>query len=355
MIEKIKSKLSAFTKSRQARLSIAAFLTAVAVASATLLNCSIHTIKIFDGHKTYTVRAFNNNVTLAMDSVALKSDDFEVLETKTKDSVTTVKISYNFPVHITQGDKTTTIDFVGGTVKEALAKAGITPDKYDFVEPALETEIDKETYIDYTDINYVKSTTKKKVPFETEKTYSSELKKGTKKVTAEGKDGVNKVIKTEKFVNGESVETKTKTVVLSKPVTKKVTVGTKVVKKTTSTKGHISTLSPQNEIELDQNGVPVKYKSKMTVRATAYTHTGNPCSTGVMPKPGYIAVNPKVIPYGTKMFIKTTDGKYVYGYAVAADTGGFIKNHPTGIDLFFNSKSECRNFGVRTAEIYILE
>ena len=92
----------------------------------------------------------------------------------------------------------------------------------------------------------------------------------------------------------------------------------------------------------------------MKVRATAYTHTGNRCSTGVKPQPGYIAVNPKVIPYGTEMFIKTTDGKYIYGYAVAADTGGFIKRHPTGIDLFFDTEKECINFGVRTAEIYIL-
>jgi 3D (Asp-Asp-Asp) domain-containing protein len=54
------------------------------------------------------------------------------------------------------------------------------------------------------------------------------------------------------------------------------------------------------------------------------------------------------------MFIKTTDGKYIYGYAVAADTGGFIKNYPTGIDLFFDTRGECVDFGVRTAEIYIL-
>ncbi len=358
MIEKIKSKLFALAKGRQVRLSIAAFLTALAVASATLLNCSIHTIKIFDGHETYTVRSLNNNVALVMESIALKSNDYEVLETKTSDNVTTVKISYNFPVHITQGDKTISIDFCGGTVEEALAQAGITPDEFDFVEPSLDTEIKDSCYIDYTDINYIKTTDKETVPYDTEKVYSDKLKKGTKKVTTEGKNGVNKIISTEKFVNGVSVETATKTVVVKEPVNKKVTVGTKVIKKETakaSSKGHISTLSPKAEIELDENGVPVNYKSKMTVRATAYTHTGNKCATGVSPKPGYIAVNPKVIPYGTKMFIKTTDGKYIYGYAIAADTGGFVKKHPTGIDLFFNTKGECRNFGVRTAEIYILE
>ena len=357
MIEKIKSKLSALKNSRQVRLGIAAFLTALAIASATLLNCSIHTIKIFDGHETYTVRSLNNNIAMVMENITLKSKSYEILETKTSDNVTTVKISYVFPVHITQGDKTVTIDFCGGTVQEALNIAGFTPDEFDFVEPALDTQITKTCYIDYTDINYVESRNQETVPFSTEKVYSDKLKKGVEKVTAEGKDGVNEVISTEKFVNGVSVETSTQTVVLSQPINKKVTVGTKVTKKisaNTSSSGYISTLSPQTEIELDENGIPVSYKSKMTVRATAYTHTGNRCSTGVKPQPGYIAVNPKVIPYGTKMFIKTTDGKYIYGYAVAADTGGFIKKHPTGIDLFFNTESECEKFGVRTAEIYIL-
>ena len=93
----------------------------------------------------------------------------------------------------------------------------------------------------------------------------------------------------------------------------------------------------------------------MTSRATAYTYTGHNCATGVAPQPGYIAVNPNVIPYGTKMYIKTADGSVIYGYAVAADTGGFIKNHPTGVDLFMATRSECVSFGVRNVEIYILE
>ena len=55
------------------------------------------------------------------------------------------------------------------------------------------------------------------------------------------------------------------------------------------------------------------------------------------------------------MYIKTADGSVIYGYAVAADTGGFVKNHPTGVDLFMSTRSACVNFGVRNVEIYILE
>ena len=93
----------------------------------------------------------------------------------------------------------------------------------------------------------------------------------------------------------------------------------------------------------------------MVSRATAYTYTGHNCATGVAPQPGYIAVNPKVIPYGTKMYIRTADGSFIYGYAVAADTGGFVTSHPTGVDLFMSTRSACVSFGVRNVEIYILE
>ncbi len=355
MIEKIKYNLSAFFKSRQVRLGVAALLTAIAVAGATLVNCSIHTIKVFDGQKTYTVRSLNNNVASVMENMDLKSKIYEVLETETSKMFTSVKIAYGFPVFITQGENTTKVNLCKGTVQDALKLAGITADEFDMVQPSLDTEITETTYIDFVDISFVNTTVEETVPFNTKTTYSAEIKKGEKKVLNEGKDGVNQVTYTEKFVNGVSVEKKaTNTVVLSSAVDKQIAVGTKVTNSYSNGK-YISKLNPTKEIELDANGVPVNYKSKMTVRATAYSHTGSRCATGVSPIPGYIAVNPKVIPYGTKMFIKTTDGRYIYGYAVAADTGGFVKRHPTGIDLFFDSESECKRFGVRSAEIYILE
>ena len=55
------------------------------------------------------------------------------------------------------------------------------------------------------------------------------------------------------------------------------------------------------------------------------------------------------------MYIKSSDGKYVYGYAVAADTGGFARKNPTKVDLAFPSAVACSNFGRRNVEIYILE
>lgn len=44
--------------------------------------------------------------------------------------------------------------------------------------------------------------------------------------------------------------------------------------------------------------------------------------------PGHIAVNPKQFPYGTELYIVSLDGKFVYGYCMAADTGGFAREIP---------------------------
>ena len=40
---------------------------------------------------------------------------------------------------------------------------------------------------------------------------------------------------------------------------------------------------------------------------------------------GNVAVDPRIIPYGSKLFIMSADGKYVYGYGIACDTGGSVR------------------------------
>jgi 3D (Asp-Asp-Asp) domain-containing protein len=55
------------------------------------------------------------------------------------------------------------------------------------------------------------------------------------------------------------------------------------------------------------------------------------------------------------MYIVSADGKYTYGYAIAADTGGFAKRNPYMVDLYFNTESACINFGIRNVKIYVLE
>lgn len=81
--------------------------------------------------------------------------------------------------------------------------------------------------------------------------------------------------------------------------------------------------------------------------STAYTHTGNRTATGIWPYRGIVAVDPRVIPLGTRMYVEG------YGYAVAQDTGGLIKGNI--IDVFMDTEEEAIQWGRRMVNIRIID
>lgn len=108
-------------------------------------------------------------------------------------------------------------------------------------------------------------------------------------------------------------------------------------------------------LTLDANGVPTNYRYCITGKATAY-YSGYITSTGTAPMQGTVAVDPREIPYGTRMYITSADGSIIYGYAVAEDTGGFIYwEHGATVDLYMHSYDDCCVWGWRDANIYILD
>jgi len=70
-------------------------------------------------------------------------------------------------------------------------------------------------------------------------------------------------------------------------------------------------------------------------------------ATGLRARKGIVAVDPRIIPLGTRLYIPG------YGEALAADTGGWIKNYR--IDLCFESLEECFSFGRRSIRIYLVD
>ena len=66
----------------------------------------------------------------------------------------------------------------------------------------------------------------------------------------------------------------------------------------------------------------------LSCSATAYTTEGfteKHNASGNIARVGTVAVDPKVIPLGTALYIVTDDGEYIYGYCIAEDTGGAVK------------------------------
>ncbi|MBQ0111307.1 MAG: G5 domain-containing protein, partial [Oscillospiraceae bacterium] len=195
---------------------------------------------------------------------------------------------------------------------------------------------------------------------------SASLYKGDSKISKKGENGSATVVYEITTVDGIEIG-RTQ---ISRTVTKEAVSGVKLIgtkkkpatvkkaaavgAKTSASISTVSVLKPSSAIALDSKNRPVKYKSVKTVQATAYHQRIPSTATGMTARPGIVAVNPKVIPYYTKMWIVSTDGKYVYGYSIAADTGGFARKRPNNVDLYFASESQCEAFGRRNVNIYFL-
>ena len=100
-------------------------------------------------------------------------------------------------------------------------------------------------------------------------------------------------------------------------------------------------------------GEVLTYDRVMTSLATAYCDKGL-TATGTQARVGAIAVDPEVIPYGTRVYIVSKDGKYAYGPATAEDCGSKEHIYDTRIDLHFDTYEECRQFGARYCRVYFL-
>lgn len=181
------------------------------------------------------------------------------------------------------------------------------------------------------------------IPFDTQYVESDKLLPGKSEIQEKGEKGIlRQVVKTFE-VGGQisdqqvqsSFEFKSpkKEVILqnSKPVPKK-----KVI--------------IQNSIPAAAEGLELaKMNIRLTlnVESTAYTYTGNKTATGVEPREGLIAVDPKVIAMGSKVYVEG------YGYAIAADTGGAIRGNR--IDVFFPTLRKCIDWGRKSVHIYVLQ
>lgn len=245
------------------------------------------------------------------------------------------------------------------TVEDALEHANIELGEHDTVNKSLKAKVKNNTKIKVNRVHYKKNTKTEKIKFKTVKKNTSSLYIGQQKTKKKGKNGTKKVTYTSKVVNGEVKETYvSKTKVTKKSKNKVVLVGTKRKNYTTfaynptsfktKSKGGAGTIT-------DCNGKKIAYKQVISGPATAYTaHSGARTSVGDRVHIGGVAVNPRVIPYGSKLYIESPDGSFVYGYAVANDTGGFIHTSNTVVDLYYPSYSACVNFGRRPVNIYVL-
>jgi uncharacterized protein YabE (DUF348 family) len=233
------------------------------------------------------------------------------------------------------------------TVCEFLADNKIELSSYDVVEPSLDTVLDSSSAVNLTkaDVEFVTETAE--IPFKTVAVPNNRENVGSKTVKNEGEKGLKEISYMVVTRNGTLVSKEiTDTKILKKPVDKVTEYGTVAV--VLSSRG--DALRYKEVIKMSASAYDLSYQSTgKRVGDRGYGVT----ASGMRVKRGVVAVDTRVIPLGTRLYIESSDGKYIYGNAVAADTGGAIKGNK--IDLFMETNSECRAFGRRSVNVYILE
>lgn len=248
-----------------------------------------------------------------------------------------IAIQRAFPLKVVVGGKEQDVWSTSTTVADFLSQQGITLNEMDRVEPALKQTVTKDAVINVIRVEKVTDVVEEPINFAVVTKNDSNLEKGKQKVVTEGQEGLLSKHYEVILENGKEVSRK---LVTEKKVREKqdkvVAMGTKVI------------------VAQVSRGKSEPSGKEFYVSSTAYTASCSGCSgytaTGINlkanPNVKVIAVDPRVIPLGTKVYVEG------YGYAIAADTGSAIKGNK--IDVFFPSNSAAYRWGNKRVKIKIL-
>jgi uncharacterized protein YabE (DUF348 family) len=241
-------------------------------------------------------------------------------------------------IKLTTNGTEMTVKAPEGTVENALNILGYEITDDDILNVDKNAQIEDDMKITLKKVTYVDEKSTEKISYKTVEKDSDDIMTGESEVSQKGVDGEKEVTKRCKYIDGKYDSTKViDEKVTKKPVDKIVLNGTK---RGTTT---------------DSSGAPVSYSYMVSGSGTAYTAApGALTATGVPVYEGGVAVNPAIIPYGSKLYIEAADGSHVYGYATAVDTGGALMDGSAIVDLFYFSYDDCVSFGRRDVNVYVL-
>lgn len=251
----------------------------------------------------------------------------------------TVSIKRAVPVVVNVDDKQLNIESAEDSIDSMLKAEGISLNDADKIAPDKNTQLSNGLTIDVVRVETKTFTENVAVEFKTVIQKDNSLPNTKTKTLQEGQNGEKQLVTNVVYENGKEVSRKTVSETVVKNSVDKVVA-----------QGTLPTLS------LSRGGDPVAYTKVINVKATAYYAVHGVGSTytasgrkAVRDPNGYstIAVDPNVIPLGTKMYIEG------YGLAIAADTGTAVKGN--FIDVFFDTYGEACRWAVKNVNVYILK
>jgi 3D (Asp-Asp-Asp) domain-containing protein len=257
----------------------------------------------------------------------------------------TVKVIYYGDRHV--------IRTAGKKVSDLFDEHGFIISENDKISGAyLDGFIDSDLYIEITRVTQKTVYEEVKIPAKTVYRDNAELTGGQPKVIRNSADGLKRVEYLITYENGiQASKNAVKEEIISEAVSGIIEQGS------TGNTGK----------RIGKGGVEFSYSGVIDVKCTAYSNSfedtgkrpGDPAygitKSGMVAREGIVAVDPGIIPLGTKLYIEILDDSVEdYGFAIAGDTGAKIKGKK--VDLFFDAPRETLlRFGVRKAKVYIID
>ena len=289
-------------------------------------------------------------VSAASGDVALEANLIAGAESET--AVKTAIPPKEYDVRISVDGKTLGIK-CAGTVNDALAAANIDIYDDDLINIGFTEPLNANTEIVVNRVNIVEEVQIETIDYATRYKEDNNYTIGYSEVVVDGEEGEVETTLRHVYVDGELVSTAVVDEDITEPVDKVVLVGTKEYNPIDDFS--ISQIPAPMDLTLDANGAPTSYQKVLTGKSCAYSaRPGAGTASGRKAMVGCVAVDPDIIPYGTELYITTTDGSAVYGYAIAADTGTALIEGQILVDLFMESYDASCDWGARQVNIYIL-
>ena len=312
------------------------------------------TYVITDGDQVKVYTTFATDPAAVLDQAGVQLGEEDTYTTQPgDDGVSEITVQRLQTITLNNCGQTQQISSYGETVGELLDRIGIdTTDSACSVSVSLDTLTFDGMELKISQAFELEQTYTVDIPYEVIEVFDPSMEEGVRKVAVEGTMGQMERTANVVYVNAQETEhTVLSEKVLQEPVDRIIRVGTgeKV--------GQSGMPAIGNGVIITAEGEVLTYYKVDTFKTTAYSHLDPGCdmitATGTTVRRGTVAIDPTVVPYGTRMFIICEDGSYVYGTATAEDCGGAIKGKE--IDLYMPTRAICFQYGVRRATVYFLD
>jgi len=263
-----------------------------------------------------------------------------------------VSLAAGQPVVIHYQEETVTSVAHDETVAQLLARLGVQTSPLEMVAVSIQEQlVEIRVASEFVFYEQISTVAEHEIVYQ----YNSELPAWKETVLQEGRDGEYSEVYEVIYQDGQETARQLIDVVDVEPVPTIIEKGTiENFAQNDTPVSSISTNADGSGTITLANGEVLTFSESRSMKGTAYTtggKVGSITASGTQVHVGVVAVDRDVLPLGTKVYVAARDGSYVYGFAVAEDTGV----HGNIIDLYMDSYSECIDFGVRNCDVYILD